>query len=470
MNDSIDHDPQFDQPLSMPGPLRSHALFITIFILSAALTSLAMTYIYPEKYAAETTILFKPENILKLSEVQVRALGSPMPYTPFKVISQTVSALAKSDDILRQVVLDLSLQVPPPKVVSPIWYVRLYKETKDWISGYAADAWSMLKYGRVIPADPVDEAVAEIRKGLKIVNEDSYVVSLTARARTPEAAAAVANRVAERLADLLRQDGRAAANKQREQLNTLRVAKEVEIFALESQLRDLLLTNRIASVQEAINRTTQSYAKLEQARAESTADLSQQEARLAALAAKMRLRAILAPDDESGAPLRPVSPDRITTAEYTKLSLERQMTDVTIGGLRNRLNSYDQALARFEKELATLTRLQVDYTMLSQKLQASTRDYAALRDALAESVVKAGDAQSELRVTSRALETNAPVSPIKFYHVALATVVAGMLSIGLAYVLNYFNIRLFLPRSMLRIRLSHQRDLVTRASLPTSVA
>jgi uncharacterized protein involved in exopolysaccharide biosynthesis len=457
MSDRIDVQANAEGQGAGPGPLRSHAIFITVFVLSTIITSLVMTYVYSERYSAEATIFFKPANILKLSENQVRALGSPVPYTPFKVIGQTLSGLAKSEALLRQVVLDLKLDVPTPKIRSPIWYIRLYEEVKDWVSDYGSDAWSLLKYGRVIRADPVDEAIADVRRGLKILNEDSYVFTLTARYKDPDAAAAIANHIAKLLADLLRQDDRTTADQDHRHLRELLTAKFDETTALEKQIRDLFLTNQVGSVDAAIKQGTSAYSKLELTRADVRAELSRQEARLAVLANKVRQYAPTAQTAAFGAsddPLQSRLAGRLTTNEYATLSLERETTEVNVNGLRSRIASYDQKAVQMQQELAKLTGVQAEYGLLTQRLQASKRDYAALRDALAESTIRAGDSQSELRVTSAATAIYAPVSPIKFYHVGLALIVAAMLACGLAFVLDYFEIGLFLPRPRRRKELS----------------
>jgi uncharacterized protein involved in exopolysaccharide biosynthesis len=443
-----DHEePAAGPGAASPGPLRAHAIFITIFVLSAALTALAMTYIYPERYAAETTIFFKPANILKLSESQVQALGSPVPNTPFKVISQSLNALVKSDSLLRQVVLDLSLQRPQQKTVSPIWYVRLYNEAKDWLYDYGADAWSVLKYGRMITPDRTDQAIAALSKGLKIVNEDSYVFRLTARWKTPEAAAAIANTVASKVSELLRQDDRQAADQEHQQVRALLTQKFDEITRLEDEIRDLLLSNGVGSVQAAIEQATDAYAQLQLSRADASAELSQQEARLYALANKVHQEgmppiSVTAVDGLE----QPRARGQLTTNEYSRLLIERQTTEVNVNGLKARVANYNQTTAQMEQDIAKLTRMQAEYGALSQRLEADKRDYTALRDVLAESTVRASDFQGELRVTSLATPDSAPVSPIKIYHVGLAVSLALLLACGLAYLLSYFDIRLFLPR------------------------
>jgi hypothetical protein len=71
--------------------------------------------------------------------------------------------------------------------------------------------------------------------------------------------------------------------------------------------------------------------------------------------------------------------------------------------------------------------------------------------------------QSQLRLQANATAPLAPVSPIKIYHVGAALLLALMIAIGLAYVLDYFGIRLFLPPP------GGERRRIMRSPAPASV-
>ena len=108
-------------------PLREHRAFITVFVVAAVLSALALTYIYAERYRAETTIFFNPSDVTQLNTHSMQAFGSPFPYTEFKAVTQTVVGLVESDALLRRVVTDLHLDVKEPRDVSGTWYRRYYK-------------------------------------------------------------------------------------------------------------------------------------------------------------------------------------------------------------------------------------------------------------------------------------------------------------------------------------------------------
>ena len=87
-------------------PLREHLAFIVVFVLSAMLSALALTYIYSERYRAEATIFFKPAETTKLTQHTTEALGAPFPSnTQFIAVDKTISQLLDSDALLRQVVV-----------------------------------------------------------------------------------------------------------------------------------------------------------------------------------------------------------------------------------------------------------------------------------------------------------------------------------------------------------------------------
>src|SRR5437899_1766940 len=131
-------------------PLREHSTFITVFILSAVLSALALTYIYSARYRADATIFFKPSDVTEVSHHGQEALGSRLPVPTQKNITQTITQLATSDVVLRRVVTDLQLDVKKPRDLAGPWYRHYYKLLKYEIEDYAQDAWKILKYGEII--------------------------------------------------------------------------------------------------------------------------------------------------------------------------------------------------------------------------------------------------------------------------------------------------------------------------------
>ena len=118
-------------------PLREHIAFIVVFVLSAMLSALALTYIYSERYRGEATILFKPAELTKLTQHTTQALGSPFPSnTAFKAIDQTITQMLDSDALLRQVVADLHLEVPDAAGYVRAVVCPILQASKIWSGGF----------------------------------------------------------------------------------------------------------------------------------------------------------------------------------------------------------------------------------------------------------------------------------------------------------------------------------------------
>lgn len=446
-------------------PLREHRAFIVVFVLSAMLSALALTYIYSDRYRAETTVFFKPADVTRINEHTTQAFGSPFPTTPFKVISQTISGLTDSDTVLRRVVLQLHLDVPDPKDYSGPWYVRYYKETKDWLQDYATDIWKILKWGRVIPDDPVDKAVRELRRHVKVRNDDSYVFTLQVTAKTPERSAAEADALGASLLTSLHQDVDKYSNARKDHLAVLRTDATERIQTVESSMRDLLAQNKIASIQQEVEKVTSRSSQLIQALSDTRADLRQSEQKVAGLVEKLRQYGAPAPGRDSDAPVARRAAG-LTADDYNKLYYEKLTADVTTGGLRARLDSIEHSLALLTPRLQELNEVEAKYDMMSAELQSAKRDYVAVTDALQEVIIKGTSDANELRIQNKAELPDAPVSPIKFYHVGVSGLLAALIAVGLAYVLDFFHIGLFLsgPRRPER-RYAQQRPAIPQAAM-----
>jgi hypothetical protein len=127
-------------------PVREHRRFIIVFVISAMLTALALTYIFSEAYRARTTIFFKTSEMTQLANHRTQALGSPYPSnTGFKAICQRIAQTLDGDALLRQVVRDRHLDAPKPRNISGPWLARYYKQAATERSyGAASDRLRVL--------------------------------------------------------------------------------------------------------------------------------------------------------------------------------------------------------------------------------------------------------------------------------------------------------------------------------------
>ena len=424
-------------------PMREHLAFIVVFVLSAMLSALALTYIYSERYRAEATIFFKPLEVTRLTTHSTQALGAPFPsYTVFKALDQTFADLAGSDTLLRRVVADLHLEVPKPRDMSGPWYVRYYQQAKYALVDFANDTWMILKWGRIID-DPVGAAIARLRIAVKLSSSDSYLYSLTVMADTPPLAVAIADDLGAHLVDSLRQDDLRVSAERRPQAAALRDDKAREIERIAEKVRDLLARSQAASLHDELVEATSRASHLLKQQADTAADLRQSDGKLAELGGKLRgISAASASVERDPPVMRRQS--LISADDYAKLVSQKLDAEVNSGALRARLDSIERSSAAAALRLQVLNQAQAQYNLLSAQLDAAKRDYTALSDAYQEAVLQS-TGQGELRLQAKATAPPLPVSPIKIYHVGAAGGLALMIAIGLAYVLDYFGIRLFLP-------------------------
>src|SRR5205823_5195377 len=129
----------------------------------------------------------------------------------------------------RGIVTDLHLDYREPRDFSGPWYVRYIKVLMFGLADYMSNVSSYLSFGRIIEPDPVASAIAALRKQIKVVNEDSYLYTLRVTAKTPELAAAIADRVGVALLDVLRRDDQASSTKESQETVALRDDKNREI-------------------------------------------------------------------------------------------------------------------------------------------------------------------------------------------------------------------------------------------------
>lgn len=425
-------------------PLREHRAFITVFILSAMLTALALTYVYSERYRADNLIYFKASVVPQLVPNSTEAFGSPIPSVTYKIILQTITGLLESDSILRGIVTDLHLDYREPRDLSGPWYVQKLKETMYGLSDYMNNLSGYLSFGRVIEADPVAGAIGALRKQIKVVNEDSYLYSLQVTAKTPQLAASIADLLGVALIDVLRRNDQASSGPESQKAVAMRDAKLREIEDIETKIRDLLTNTQVVSIKEEIDQITQRASKLQQDRSTTLADLRQSDAKVAGLAEKLRLPGSpeAGRDDDSPATRRP---GRLTVADYAKLTSDKLEAEVGSRALRGRLDSLERSYAALVARFQVLNQTQAENNLMTVQLKSASRDYATLTDAVAQLAIKTANGPTELRIQEKARIPKVPLSPIKMVHVLAAGALAAMIAIGLAYVFDFFEIRLFLP-------------------------
>lgn len=436
--------------------------FIVVFALSALLTSLALTYVYTEKYESRTAISYRVQEVTRFKAQQNEAMGSPAPQPPFKVIGATLQEVLVSDAVLRDVVTTLDLAAKEPVQRSGIWYVQWYRDTKEWLREYGSQAWQLLKYGRVIDDEPVAAAIAELRKNIKVTNRDSYIFNLAVRDKRPDRAARIADHLTSVLAAWLLEFDRQPGRSRLAQLRTVLDQKNEELARRRQEIETLLSQNRVVSVQQDGEKLSDHLYSLQIEVSRLSSDVARAQARLASVDAKLAVKqrllsalpASMTGQAASAPPLPMPTPALATPAEpaeppiapedFKKLASERVFIDLELRSLNAKRDTLQKTIDDIASRLHKLPGVQSRYDTLKMELASLEREFTQINDAYQEAAVRATSPVSEVRVLHPASVPTTPVTPIKIYHMLLAGGLGLILAIGLVYLLDALGLTLLL--------------------------
>jgi uncharacterized protein involved in exopolysaccharide biosynthesis len=421
--------------------MRRHASFIVVFVLSAMLCALALTYIYSEKYEATVTLVFTPGEVTRLQNRgnDSQALGAPTPVTEFKVVGKTLEQLAQSEGVLRAVVAKLDLDVEEEKIYDGPWYVRYYDMFKDYGKEYATKAWSFLKYGRIPDEDPTVEAVKTLADDVEVKSEDSYVFKVTVRDKHPQRVAAIADTLTAELVKRANETYQATARMRMRELEGLSVQKLQQIGAYQDRINSLLKKFRISSAEQEMSEGLKKLYDLKAEQVRLVASIRAEENRLKSLNERV------ARAENASTQGRAASKDRLQTEDMKKIISDRVFSEIELDGLRAQNASLTKAIGEIDARMKQLPHVKLEIDQLQEDLNRANHEYELIGIALSELEVGSSDAVSELMIQHPATIPMAPVTPIKVYHVGLAGGLGACIAVGLVYLLTFFNIRLFVP-------------------------
>lgn len=420
------------------GILAQQRWFIVTFVLSAALTAAALTYVYSEKYESYTAISYRTQEVTRFKAQQNEAMGSPAPQAPFKVIGQSLQEVLKSDKVLREVVKTLRLDEEVPAVYDGAWYRVWYLQARDWAKEYGSQVWSMLKYGRVLEEDPTDAAVKALRANLKVTNRDSYIFHLQVRDRYPERAARIADHMSTVLTAWLLELDRQPGHARVDQLRALLDDKSRQMARHRREIQSLLNENRFASVALETERLTENIAALRLESSRLASDIARARERQRATQAKLAVKQrMLGRGDSSADAAVFIQPD-----DFKKLASQSLFEDIELKSLLAKQASLQATLEELGARLRRLPAVQARLDSLKLDLASTEREFNLLNDSYQEAALRATSPVSEVRVLHPALVPTVPVSPIKVYHVLLAAGLGLLFAVGLVYFLDFLNIRI----------------------------
>jgi uncharacterized protein involved in exopolysaccharide biosynthesis len=401
--------------------------FILVFCFSAILTSLALTYVFSEKYIAGANIYYRPLERSLLRQKGIEAFGAPVPSAPFKVIIQTLQDMIRSDTILRPVVetLDLDKKV---EVEYSTWYKRWYHHSKDFVKKQLSNFWNLLKYGRIIKVDATVGAIKGLRKSISIqATKDSYVYILSVKDKYPKRAAIIVDTAGQYLVDWLKEQDQNPAQHRCIQLDKQLQEVEKKIKELRKEREDLLKQGNFIAVAEERSEGVRNLYAMEREAIRFKAQSEEKRKKLRELEREIQNKSATH-----------VSPD-----DAKKMESDRLSTQIELQGLLAKIDFQQSSIVELRTKLQKLPSLKTKVDDLDMQIVAATRGHLHLKDLHIEALSQASSAESEIKVLHPASIPAIPVQPIKIYHVGLTGILSLFFSTGLIYVLAFFNIRTF---------------------------
>ncbi len=436
-------------PLSAPKPqpywstLKANATFVVVFVLSAVLTALALSYVYSEKFESYITISYRTQEVTRFKSQQSEAVGSPAPVVPFKVIAQTLQEVLKSNAVLGDVVDTLRLDVNTTTYEGP-WYVVLFRQTKDDLRAWAQKAWMLVKYGRLIDEDPRQQAIQDLRENIAVINRDSYIFGVVVRDRFPDRAAKIADHLGQVLAawllDFDRQPGRSRVD----QLQALIAEKRAVMDRLRGEIESALNDNQVASVPLETERLTVNLSTLQLEAQRLDSDIARAQKRQSTVESKLAVKQQILGAKAASEPVATaeVPAERIQPDDFRKLASQQLFEGVDLTSLVAKREALQQSIDAINLRLRKLPSVQTRLDALKLELASVERRYTLLNDGYQEAAVRATQPVSEVKVLHAAVVPTGPVTPIKIYHVLLAGSLGLVFAIGLVYLLAFLDIHL----------------------------
>jgi len=469
--------------------LRQRYLILT-FCLSAALASLALTYMFSEKYVAYSTILYQPSDASTFRPKDREALGFPMPMVSLESIGNTLDQLVKSDGVIESVVSALRLDVKRPRPPSN-WFVNTFHLAKDTAKEYASNAWQVLRYGRVLEKHPVGQAMADLRKNLTVERTaKAYTFQLEVVDSDPAMAAAIIDQVAITLAKFLEYERLRQVKETREGLvarlgqNTQEIAdlrRQLEGFQKDTKVSSLpeelsLKLKTLASFREEHSRAQNELQALHQKRTEEQLQLDRQaqsvkydststqnpvvdEMKLELAKLEVERSGLLGKYTEAHQEVKTldakmdqvrkklesedntvVSSESVRTSDiYQKMLGNRLATDAEIEALTARVQAYDASIGQESTQAQTLASKEQQLASLVLQLASAERSYILIGEAYEEARIAESRVASGVSILHKAFVPVAPARPIKIVHVGVSAVLSLVLAIGLTFLFDFFD-------------------------------
>jgi len=186
--------------------VREYRLLLAVSALVGGLLALSATYVLSEKFEATTEVLIRPRRVSTPDQAAKQILDYPVSFNiPVDTMSKTYAQIMASEVIAIRVIQALGLDtLTPPR--DPRWWVRTIKTARDYAKLGVVRTWEFLRYGRIEQQDPYREIVENVMDGIEASPiADTFLFSLTGKARDAELAAHIANAAADAFIEYTRE-------------------------------------------------------------------------------------------------------------------------------------------------------------------------------------------------------------------------------------------------------------------------
>lgn len=470
--------------------LRRYQGMILVLCASAVLNSVAGTYMVAERYKSTTLVLVRPQEDLELLQGTKTkgVLSFPLPaIVPFEAMSQTYSEIIKSRAVAERIVRALNLD---RETVERVWWKRLRTKIKNFFE----DVWTFLKYGRVEPADPFEEAIELVRRFISVTpTKDTYVFEIAFQAKDPKVAAAVVNMAAEAFAEYNRDLSKNEATLARQSTEQQLQQAEQELERARNTLKEFKDSNRVVLLEKEASARITSLSGFE-------TDLENTRKDARGVRAEIRqLRAQLAKQTEfvkssttvTDNPLVKDIKSELAKLEIELASLSQRLApahpkilalEASIAHARQRLkeelsrtladetssiNTVYQTLLRDllqaeaklealrakEQALAATVKRQQDFLreypekqasldQLENELGLAQNTHKLLSNAYDEARIREGRLARDVRVVAPGIVPVYPVRPVKIYYAGVSLLMALVIGVGFALMREALNVRI----------------------------
>jgi len=400
--------------------LQKYQWFIFIFCFSAIVFSLFLTYVFSEKYVAQSTIFYQPAETSLLKQKSTESFGAPAPLASFKVIMQTLRDAVRTESVLRPVVEKLDLDQKIVKTYDSK-FLRIYHESKDSLKKGGSNLWLIMKHGRIPEEDPTVSAMKGLSKNIEVLTSprDSYMYVLTVKDKFPMRAAAIVDEVGLNLVNFLKDEQQKLIKNKMLHLQKELNTKEDKILALRQERRVIIESNNLVSIPAQTSRGLANLYDLQLKQIQINSQVSRQQQEIEAYDKNIQGRKITQSED------------------LAKMRSQKLFSKVELEGLLAESKFTSKKINELQADLDKMPFLQQEVNSIENKISSGIREYEILKDFHTELLAQTKTAQSGTRLLHKALVPSAPIQPIKIYHVGLTGMLGLIFSVGFVFVLDY---------------------------------